>query len=355
MKKQRQKRESKNQIAKRERQSRVRNLMVQLGIWNKVKNAQLKDYLLQAYYPPIEVSVSEDISTNEQVCTMQDEICEAISTATFDCPLLGQDFSVVDYFLYVKPLGERLRTIKLETAASEVRRQFEQAIYLANEETTHNAYMGMCDGFVGVLWAHTRIDGFLYFVQYKRSWTENNRLQQQLTLNRVQPEQRRVGNDADLRTAYRCGYDILDGVKWIEWPSSALGLKFGQTVYPVFVQRHVFERLYGRDGRIFCGKEFEARLQNSLTLSLIDPRIHPQDDNTYLVEYHLDDYKVGYVVAERLDDVILLKTFLFLTMDGTPEGTKLWKQLRLDRSGKEYTGLDRLPTFMDTDLASIRA
>ena len=46
-----------------------------------------------------------------------------------------------------------------------------------------------------------------------------------------------------------------------------------------------------------------------------------------------------------MEDSVLIHTFLFLTMDGTPEGTELWRQLRLSRGDKAYLGLDDIVTF----------
>lgn len=70
----------------------------------------------------------------------------------------------------------------------------------------------------------------------------------------------------------------------------------------------------------------------------------------YLVDYNLGPHKIGYLVASRLDDAVLIESFLFLTMDGTPEGTALWKKLRLSRMDKEHLGLDRIHTFLMTDI-----
>jgi hypothetical protein len=66
----------------------------------------------------------------------------------------------------------------------------------------------------------------------------------------------------------------------------------------------------------------------------------------------LAGWKVGYLVATVVRNVILIRTFLFLTMDGTPEGTKLYQRLGLRRAAKTLLKLDDLTTFMDTDIAA---
>ncbi len=51
-----------------------------------------------------------------------------------------------------------------------------------------------------------------------------------------------------------------------------------------------------------------------------------------------------------LDDKVVVRTFLFLTMDGTPEGARLRSQLRLRRDDKEYLELDTFYAFVHSDL-----
>lgn len=91
--------------------------------------------------------------------------------------------------------------------------------------------------------------------------------------------------------------------------------------------------------------------QYHLATSLSDPTILHRGVGRYLVEYRVGKYKIGYLVAKKVDDVILVETFLFLTMDGTPEGIELKRRWQLERTGKQFTGLDCLATFLCTDVA----
>ena len=178
-----------------------------------------------------------------------------------------------------------------------------------------------------------------------------NDSRQQILVHRVRPERRQIIKDNLRRPAYRCGYGRMDGVEWIQWRSSTLGLMEEDRVYPVFVQSHVFHQLRGRVGHVFGNQGIEGHLHMYLAFSLDDPVILPnrRNDGSVLVEYHLGNHKVGYLVARKLDDLILVETFLFLTMDGTPEGDRFRRQLQLDRPGKEYAGLDDLWTYLLSD------
>ena len=61
-------------------------------------------------------------------------------------------------------------------------------------------------------------------------------------------------------------------------------------------------------------------------------------------------HKLGYLVARLVDDAVLVESFLFLTMDGTPEGDRLWKKLRLQKEDKTYLGIDTVQFFVMTDI-----
>jgi hypothetical protein len=48
---------------------------------------------------------------------------------------------------------------------------------------------------------------------------------------------------------------------------------------------------------------------------------------------------------------VLVTTFLLLTMQGTPESRRLRAALQLRRPDVEYTGLDDIRSFVNSDLA----
>jgi hypothetical protein len=353
MKKKRQARESRNHATQTERRNRIRALLVQLGIWDELTDPRVKDYLLKAYYPPIELSVSEQVPTHERIWAVLRDLRRATENATFDCPLLGKNYSIVEYFKYVMPLADRLYKLRSADVGPALIQKLDELNPLDQTETYKAVIEELYYENLGrILRIHGRIDGYLYWLDWNTNWTTHGRLQQQLTLSRVRPEERSISKDGERRRVYRCGFAELNEVEWTEWRSSTLGLKDEDKVYPVFVQRHVLERLKERGGQVFV-KSFEGHLHFRLAISLRNPIIHSnlRNDGAFLVEYHLGKYKIGYLVVRKLDDLILVESFLFLTMDGTPEGIQLKKQLRLDRSGKEYTGLDDLWTFLGTDLA----
>jgi hypothetical protein len=87
-----------------------------------------------------------------------------------------------------------------------------------------------------------------------------------------------------------------------------------------------------------------------LAESLSDPRIVEREGQDLLVEYRLKQHRMGYLVVTALEDVAVVRTFKFLTMDRTPEARMLEERLRLTRRDVDWLGLHELTAFTQTDL-----
>jgi hypothetical protein len=85
--------------------------------------------------------------------------------------------------------------------------------------------------------------------------------------------------------------------------------------------------------------------------SLAEPVLVQQGPTSHLVEARFGRQKYGYFPVEVLPQCILVKTFLFLTMQGTPEAELLRSKLGLRRSNIEKYALDSYETLVLSDLA----
>jgi hypothetical protein len=65
-------------------------------------------------------------------------------------------------------------------------------------------------------------------------------------------------------------------------------------------------------------------------------------NNGQLLVFNAGGKKLGYLVTDLLDDMLVIRTFLFLTNDGTPEGRKLAELTRLQRPDKKHLSIDTL-------------
>ena len=175
-----------------------------------------------------------------------------------------------------------------------------------------------------------------------------NRIGLTHTLRRTPVPSRTIVADGVGRRAYRCGgFDDLESgeVKWVEWDAGALGLGASGRL-PVYVQSHALHQIRHR-----LAIKPEHFIDYTLWRSLAEPVLVPTLGGAYLVEYRIRGHKLGYLVAEPLGDVVLVRTFLLVTMQGTPEGSEFSRRLRLRRPDIEYLELDRLGTLVRTDLA----
>jgi hypothetical protein len=65
-------------------------------------------------------------------------------------------------------------------------------------------------------------------------------------------------------------------------------------------------------------------------------------NNAKLLVFNVGGKKLGYLVTDLLDNMLVIRTFLFLTNDGTPEGRKLAELTQLQRPDKKYLSIDTL-------------
>jgi hypothetical protein len=121
--------------------------------------------------------------------------------------------------------------------------------------------------------------------------------------------------------------------------------QFGKLSAPVYVQQHVIIRMMERTGILVPGY-----CVLTMQVSFAEPVILPIGNDRFLIEYYLEALKVGYFLAELKDGLLVLRTFLFLTNSGTPEGDKLAELTHLQRADREYLSIDNLRTLANSDI-----
>lgn len=124
-------------------------------------------------------------------------------------------------------------------------------------------------------------------------------------------------------------------------PREKFGLAGSRSI-GVYLQSHAIKRLAERIDilpvGITLGMCFEGLREN--------PTIHAVNAHKYLIEVVVSDIKLGYFVAKPVENIILIKTFLFVTNSTTPEGDMLDQLTGLHKLDKQYLGIDKLSTFM---------
>lgn len=154
------------------------------------------------------------------------------------------------------------------------------------------------------------------------------------------------------RPAFRIGIPSTadNGMKWLTGKLEGKDDETGEVIEPfdadIYLQSHALIRLYERlDGLD------RALIHSNLLYSLqqFSGRIY-KDQN--LIEYYFQDTKMGYLVLDFTDQTILIRTFLFLTHNKTPEGDKLAKLAKLSYSDIPYWQMDKLSTFTKSDIGT---
>lgn len=167
----------------------------------------------------------------------------------------------------------------------------------------------------------------------------------QVKINRHIQEKIPVTIDGNTRPVVRVGWADYNGVTWCEREASLFGLPESQGKLPVYVQMHAINRM-------------EERLDGTninlwhwlLYYSAQNGVVHKIADNQYLIEYKHIDLKIGYLSAVVHEGILVIRTFLFITNNGTPEGKKLHELVGLQKQDKKYLALDKVSTFINHDL-----
>jgi hypothetical protein len=163
----------------------------------------------------------------------------------------------------------------------------------------------------------------------------------------VMPNTRVIEIDGKRRTIFRLGFVEENGINWFAVKPEFLNIKIAtkKTELSLYIQMHTKERFVER-----LGVQFENFLYMMMLESLLSNNISYSEDGSYLFPVRYCEIKMGYFKVDLIDDILLAKTFLFLTNNGTPEGKKLSKLIGVKKEDKAYLGIDRLDKFINSDI-----
>ncbi|RKE02016.1 hypothetical protein [Marinifilum flexuosum] len=149
------------------------------------------------------------------------------------------------------------------------------------------------------------------------------------------------------RPAYAIGLPNSNlKTNWLKADVSFLKGKYkgDQEELEVYIQAHALKRMKERLDVLDPSSFYYIIWSSTIDM---DNFVLYGDLILYPIKVH--DSKVGYFVAEVIDDCLILKTFLFVTHSSTPEGDKLKEISGLGWKDISYWKIDRLSTFMKTD------
>jgi len=164
----------------------------------------------------------------------------------------------------------------------------------------------------------------------------------QVTLTEHRPQLISIQLDGHKRELLRAGWaDVLGGINWISIPPGKIGFESpGEENLPVYIQRHALNRLNERLG-LHKGLIHESIAETLLAES---SKWYRKNDKT-MVPLEIFGKKLGYLLISTEQQKIIIRSFLFLTNNGTREGNQLSELTRLAPLDKQYLGMDTLRGF----------
>jgi hypothetical protein len=178
------------------------------------------------------------------------------------------------------------------------------------------------------------------------------RTHQRITIGTLPLEVRRIEIDGETHIAIQTGSVYYVDNKPLLEPFTVpledlrVDSPFAKLDLPVYIQRHALERMRERLG----GEVPPAFYRIILAQALIRKEFIPISKTRFLMACFTEDLKVGYFVAEMVDGILLIRTFLLLTNSGTPEGDRLAQLTGLQADDRKYLAIDTLQGLANSDI-----
>mgnify|MGYP007061973112 CR=1 FL=1 len=154
-----------------------------------------------------------------------------------------------------------------------------------------------------------------------------------------------ITKNGEERFVFPCVDFAVDGleIKPIFFPPETIG---NEKVLYLYVQDHAIKRLKERLNLPIGQKH----LIEFLGRSLANPIVVGKDGDSFLIEYNLAGYKLGYLIVSDEGEYALVRSFKFITMTGTPEFKNIIKKLKATKHDMTHLKLDQLDSMLFSDL-----
>lgn len=305
----------------------------------------LKEQVISRRYPSFRIELSDELKNDSESILVAKEVDDCIKQLTFVLKPFNTTIKINDYFSVAVSVAhcfkncEELSSLEnIKTATS----------LLLSEENIAAVIKCLYQNIDAVLIEHNKMDRFFFWASIECNTLPNGKPIRLIRIHRQQCMSKSFFVDGQQRIAYKCGQCFMPyGIKWAGLDNKNVGLTGLEKNIPVYIQSHALERLYER---IDCFENSKSLIYDYLWCSILNAKVVKSTNGKYLIEYWFNCHKLGYLVTTINDGVAIVRTFLFITMDGTPEGLLLHKKLGIRRDDKEYLHLDKLRTYLMTDI-----
>lgn len=321
---------------------RFREILALLGF--PEEPPKLHPVLEKRFYrtnPPITVVVAAELKGNKIAEQIRKESQLKLEKCTLDIPGLSNAFPVQDYFRYLKALSDNLDVVGQSNRMSYFKRVHSVVQPLVDSriaEASASIHFGLESE---VLIHFNRVDDTIFWIQAEPSRNENRKFAIRMILRSAKAQQE--------KNLFRCGQCYAGHLMWVEWPGSLFGASNAGAL-PVYICEHAIRQLRERAQFIENG---DGYINDWMFLSIRKPNqseILSAEEGRFLIPFVLFGWKLGYFVFEVFRDKVVIVTFLFLTMDGTPESAKLKAQWKLQKLDKKTLQIDDLKVLLMSDI-----
>jgi hypothetical protein len=177
------------------------------------------------------------------------------------------------------------------------------------------------------------------------------RLLQKVVIDTYPLEVRKINIDDEVRPVIQLGLMLCIDSQSKFHPFTftleelSINSPFAKLPLPVYIQQHALNRLMERTGCIV-----PSMGNMILCFAFLHKKITPIKGNHILIACTVRNLKIGYLLGEVREGIILIRTFLLLTNKGTPEGDKLAELTGLQIEDLKYLSIDNLQGLVNSDI-----
>ncbi|MFA9392889.1 MAG: hypothetical protein ACERKD_23985 [Prolixibacteraceae bacterium] len=126
-----------------------------------------------------------------------------------------------------------------------------------------------------------------------------------------------------------------------------LATKIYRSNVPVFIQSHAIIRMNER-----LDFAINGFVHLMAFASVSEPVIIRKGRTAYLLEFRINEFKVGYFAADLIGKKLIIRTFLLATQQGTPEEEKFRQITGLTRDDIDFLKMTKISSFAKSGIES---
>jgi len=262
--------------------------------------------------------------------------------------------SIYDFYIYIETIYILWRNAsKINFPNCEKFKELLPAFKDNYEQIRENAHELVETNVNLISWMYSDILSQIIWMKHDSDRKQSNPLDNSAFYNNYyiqieKPETLSIEIDSNKRNIYRLGISLpLNGITWLTTTPKNLGVKgiLNRFSLKIYIQQHAIERLKER-----LGDRFDHFSYFLIISAILANDVHQSDDGSFMFALNYMAVKVGYLKADIVDNKLLIRTFLFVTNNGTPEGKKLADLLGVQKEDKKYLGIDKLNMFINSDI-----